>query len=88
MSGDRRMHEGNTPGLDSSRGHERHEQPYTPAADAIGKEQDLEARIAHGGHGPAGVDRTDAEPGESTLGGHVATRSGTAETSKSGPKAD
>ncbi len=78
--GDRRMHQGDKPGFGAKRGHERHEEPYAPDADRIGTEQDPAARVAHGGHGPAGVDRTDAPPGESALGGHVATRSGTAET--------
>ena len=80
MSGDQRMHGHNTPGMAGARGHERHEQPYMPDADAIGTEQDPAKRVAHGGHGPAGVDRTDAPPGESALGGDVATRSGTGET--------
>lgn len=79
MSDDRRMHEGDKPGLVGGRGHERSEQPYTPEADAIGTEQDPAKRVAHGGHGPAGVDRTDAPPGGSALGGHVATRSGTSD---------
>lgn len=80
MSDDQRMHGGNTTGLEPGRGHERREQPYTPEADAIGTEQDPRARVAHGGHGPANEDRTDAPPGESALGGDVATRSGTGET--------
>lgn len=82
MSDDQRMHGGNTPGMVPGRGHERHEEPYTPEVDGIGTEQDPAKRVAHGGHGPAGEDRTDAPPGESALGGHVATRSGTAKTPK------
>ncbi|WP_315761095.1 hypothetical protein [Sphingomonas sp. Y38-1Y] len=73
---DRRMHEGDTPGLNPGRGHERHEEPVT-AADAIGADDDNAPP-----DGPVGdVDAVgDGQDQDSALGGDVATQSGTGPT--------
>jgi hypothetical protein len=69
---DIRMHGNNTPGLDTKRGHERHEDPVAPS-DAIGT----------GAQAPRDGDQRDTHDSGSTtdrhqdsaLGGHTATRS-------------
>ena len=76
---DQRMHGHNTPGLVPGRGHERHEEPVrlgrkepgAKAPDLTGDAEVPDGRIAPSA---AGHDQ------ESALGGHVATRSGTART--------
>lgn len=78
-NGDRRMHEGRKPGLDESRGHERHETPLTDA-DRIGREDDATGQADTRGaeQGGSTLDREQ----ESALGGDVATRSGRAPTAE------
>lgn len=69
---DRRMHEGDKPGLAPERGHERHEDTVAEG-DNIGREE------AEAG-GSGGADSVTDREQPSALGGDVATRSGTAPT--------
>jgi hypothetical protein len=76
---DRRMHEGRSRSLDEQhRGHERHEEPVSEG-DRIGTDYQPDSDSHHQALGNAVFSTNEAEQG-SALGGHVATRSGTAET--------
>ena len=76
---DRRMHEGRSRSLDDrERGHERHEEPVSEG-DRIGTRDPEDSNAHDQAQGNAVFSTNEAEQ-ESTLGGHVGTRSGLAET--------
>ena len=69
---DIRMHGNNTPGMDTKRGHERHEHPVA-SGDAIGTDADAPRDGDQSAAENAGS-TTDRDQ-QSALGGHTATRS-------------
>jgi hypothetical protein len=69
---DIRMHGNNTPGLDTKRGHERHEDPVAPG-DAIGTDASEPQEGDQRDTKAAGS--TSDRHQDSALGGHTATRS-------------
>lgn len=76
---DQRMHGHNTPGMVSGRGHERDEEPVRLGErepGASGPDGGGDAAVPPG----RAVDSTAEGEQGSALGGHVATRSGTAPT--------